>query len=439
MTHLRQSSRCVAIACGGTGGHLFPGLAVAEQLQRRGCTVTLLVSPKEVDQHAVQSARGMEIVTLPAVALQRGSRLAFGRGFFQSWRAARKSFLAHPPQAVLAMGGFTSAPPVLAARSVSAKTFLHESNTIPGRANRWLARLVDQAFVGFPQARRRLPAKETTVTGTPVRTDFRPRDAGECRAALGLDPARPVVLVMGGSQGATGINDLILSALPQLAAPGSHWQWLHLTGPHDGEKVRAAYAKLGLTAVVHPFLREMDQALAAATVAVNRSGASSLAEFAALRVPSVLVPFPHAADDHQLHNARAFADTGAAFLLEQKGATPERVVQLIGELIENSATREKMQAALATWHAPHSADRIAEIILRAIGGRRADIPVRGFTGLSSPVSQAANANWPHCELATGKSPEPADKNVRPTFESRLPGCGERESHRQAVGELSALA
>src|SRR6185369_12756997 len=128
-----------------------PGLAVAEQLVRRGCAVALLVSPKEVDQQAVKAVRGMEIVTLPAVALQRGSRLAFVRGFWQSWRAAKKRFKARPPQAALAMGGFTSAPPILAARGVGAVSFLHESNTIPGRANRWLARRVNQAFVGFPQ------------------------------------------------------------------------------------------------------------------------------------------------------------------------------------------------------------------------------------------------------------------------------------------------
>jgi UDP-N-acetylglucosamine--N-acetylmuramyl-(pentapeptide) pyrophosphoryl-undecaprenol N-acetylglucosamine transferase len=380
MTHSRHHTPRVAIACGGTGGHLFPGLAVAEQLQQRGSAVTLLVSPKDVDQNSVKIARGMEVLTLPAVALQRGRRLAFLRGFGHSWLAARKYFKASPPHAVLAMGGFTSAPPVLAARRVGAKTFLHESNTIPGRANRWLARWVDQAFVGFSQAGARLHAKETTVTGTPVRPEIRLRAAGPCRAALGLDPIRPVVLVMGGSQGATGINDLILAALPQLAQRGPHWQWLHLTGPNDLDKVRVAYAKSGLKAVVQSFLLEMDQVLAAATAVVSRSGASSLAEFAALRLPSVLVPFPHAVDNHQLHNARAFAETGAATLLEQSAATSEKLVALIGELVESPTRREPMQAALANWHAPQAAERIAEIILTAIGERVSSGLPNGATG-----------------------------------------------------------
>jgi len=129
----------VAIACGGTGGHLFPGLAVAEELKKRGCTVALLISPKDVDQQAVKSARGFEIFTLPAVGLQNKNYFSFAKSFWNSFRASRKSFKQRPPDAVLAMGGFTSAPPILAARKFRAKTFLHESNTIPGRANRFLA------------------------------------------------------------------------------------------------------------------------------------------------------------------------------------------------------------------------------------------------------------------------------------------------------------
>jgi UDP-N-acetylglucosamine--N-acetylmuramyl-(pentapeptide) pyrophosphoryl-undecaprenol N-acetylglucosamine transferase len=364
----RASGEFIAIACGGTGGHLFPGLAVAEQLVKRGCAVTLLISPKEVDQEAVKNAQGVDVVTLPAVAMQRGSRLAFLRGCWQSWRAARKLFRARPPHAALAMGGFTSTPPILAARSLGAKTFLHESNTIPGRANRWLARFVDQAFVGFPSTVSRLRVHEATVTGTPVRSEFVAvggTPAATCRTALGLDPEKPVLLVMGGSQGASGINEMVLSALPILAKRAPLWQWLHLTGPNDFEKVKRVYAALGVKAVVHQFFAEMNLALGAANAAVSRAGASSLAELTAMRLPSLLVPFPYAADNHQFHNARAFAETGAALLLEQKDATPEKVAGLLVELVENAAAREKIQIALDRWHAPKAAEQIAEMILSA--------------------------------------------------------------------------
>jgi len=379
MTSPGANTPFVAIACGGTGGHLFPGLAVAEQLQKRGCAVALLISPKDVDQEAVKSARGMEIVTLPAVALQNRNYLSFARSFWQSRRASRIFFKARPPHAVLAMGGFTSAPPVLAAKKFGAKTFLHESNTIPGRANRFLARFVDEAFIGFPDAAARLRARKVTRTGTPVRSQFRLGYPAPCRAAFGLEPDRPTVLVMGGSQGASGINEMILSALTLLE--GRDWQWLHLAGAKDFEFVQSAYDKHRLDAVVKPFFAKMDLALGAATAAVSRAGASSLAEIAAMRLPSLLVPLPTAADNHQFHNARAFEATGAARLLEQKNATPEKVVALLCELVEGLAARAKIQAALAQWHAPKAAEQIVEIMLGAIF-RSADSHVRAneFSG-----------------------------------------------------------
>lgn len=356
----------IAIACGGTGGHLFPGLAVAEQLLKRGCAVTLLVSPKEVDQRAVKMAQGMEILTLPAVGLQNRNYFSFASSFLKSLFAARAAFGAYKPAGALAMGGFTSAPPILAAKKFRAKTFLHESNTIPGRANRWLSRFVNECFVGFPQAGSRLHNCNVTVTGTPVRPQFQLRDPAICRTALGLEPHRATILVMGGSQGASGINDLFIKTLPMLKAGGLELQFLHLAGPGDVEKVRRAYSEAGLRAVVHAFFGEMELALGAATVAVSRSGASSLAELAAVRVPSVLIPFPAATDNHQFFNARAFEDATAARLLEQKTATPEILARTTTELIVNSAVRKQMQTALEKWHTPQAAEHIAETMMKAI-------------------------------------------------------------------------
>lgn len=361
----------IGIACGGTGGHFFPGLAVAEQLRRRGCEVTLLVSPKDVDRQAVRNISGMEIVTLPAVGLGGGNKIAFLRGCWQSYRAARKHFRRHPPEAVLAMGGFTSAPPVLAAKHLGAKTFLHESNTIPGRANRWLSRIVNEAFIGFPQAADRLHARRITATGTPVRPEFQSRNVADCRVALGLDPTRDVLLVVGGSQGATGLNNLLIHSLPLLKAD---WQFLHFTGAADVERVRRAYVEKNLRAVVQPFFSDMAVALGASTAAVSRAGASSLAELAAMRVPAVLVPFPAAMDNHQFFNARAFEQTGAARLLEQANATPELLARTVSELMTQGSGRETMQAALAKWHSPGAAEEIAERILSAIS-RSARNPV----------------------------------------------------------------
>ncbi len=368
MTVSEKKSPFVAIACGGTGGHLFPGLAVAEELKKRGCTIALLISPKDVDQQAVKSARGFEIFTLPAVGLQNRNYFSFAKSFWNSYRASRKIFKQRKPDAVLAMGGFTSAPPILAARKFGVKTFLHESNTIPGRANRFLSRFVDEAFVGFPETISRLKARRVSITGTPVRPQFQPRDSSICRTTLGLVPNLPTILVMGGSQGASGLNEMILSALPLLAK--KNWQWLHLTGVNDFEKVKKVYAARGLNAFVKPFFAEMDLALGAATVSVSRSGASSLAEIAAMRLPSLLVPYPTAADNHQFINALAFEKTGAAKLLEQKNSTPEKVAAILTELVENDLARTEIQNALAQWHAPKAAEQIAENILSAIALRQ---------------------------------------------------------------------
>jgi len=371
MKPFADTAPLVAIACGGTGGHLFPGLAVADEVRRRGGAVQLFISPKEVDQLAVRGwrAAGLEILTLPAVALQDGRWLAFLRGFVQSYRAARKRFAARVPHAALAMGGFTSVPPVLAARRAGAATFLHESNAVPGRANRLLARWVDVAFTGFPEAAARLNCRCAMNPGTPVRPGFAPRGAAECRHALGLAPDRPVVLVTGGSQGARGLNDLVLRALPLLARTAPGWQWLHLTGAADAGRVRAGYAAAGLTARVEPFTDRMEVFLGAADAAVTRAGASSLAELAALQLPAVLVPLPTAADDHQRANARALARDGAARMLEQGTATPEEFFAALEPLVADAAARASVRAALARRHTPHAAAEIVTQILAALAER----------------------------------------------------------------------
>lgn len=389
----------VAIACGGTGGHLFPGLAVAEQLRPRGCEVTLLVSPKQIDQEAARAAAGMRVVTLPAVGLTAGNRWAFVRGLVRSYRLARKLFQEQPHQAALAMGGFTSAPPIWAARRLGAVTFLHESNTVPGRANRWLSWGIGQAFVGFPEAAARLHTRKVMVTGTPVRGGFSCARMAESRAALGLDPSRPVVLITGGSQGARGINQLVIEALPALKSVAADWQWFHLTGSQDLGQVKQAYAAAGVNAVVHPFFAAMDLALSAATVSISRAGASSLAELAAVRLPSVLIPYPAATDNHQYHNARAFERTGAALLLEQKQNAALELSEKVVLLVRDLQIRTKMQEALAGWHTPTAAGQMAEAILAAVARGQMASP---SSSRKPPPETAPGAGEPYAVRAANQ-------------------------------------
>lgn len=382
----------VAIACGGTGGHLFPGLAVAELLTRSGFGVQLMISAKEVDRRCVAGNDAISTLTLPAVGLQRGNIVAFLAGLWRSWRIARAEFRQRAPAAVLAMGGFTSVGPALAGKRAGVPVFLHESNSIPGRANRLLARWVDHVFLGFAGARRQLRNPHVSVVGTPVRAGIRLSNCTNSAAAsasLGFDSHRPVLLVMGGSQGAKAINDLLVSALPLLKSKLPDLQYLHLAGTRDSESVNTAYSVHGITAVVRPFFGEMAEALNAATLAVSRAGASSLAEFAAARLPAILIPYPSAADNHQWFNAKALADSGAARLLEQRQATPEKLVVAIEEIVRGTEPRDSIRSALAPWDHPDAAQRIVAQMVSTIEQKRrgANRPMKVIHSSTAPTAE----------------------------------------------------
>jgi len=358
------SDQFVAIACGGTGGHLFPGMAVGEKLLERGCDVALLVSNKEVDQLSSRGATGMEIVTLPAVPLLKGNFPTFTKTFFQSLRQLRPYFQKRPPAAVLAMGGFTSAAPIVAGKLAGARTAVHESNSYAGRANRLLAPWVNHVFIGFASAANQLGNRSVQFTGTPVRSQFERLDPVPCRMALGLDPDKPVVLITGGSQGASAVNKAVLEAVPILAQRIPAIQFLHLTGTANHEAIAAEYKALNARAKVFAFFREMELALGAASVAVSRAGASSLAEIAAMQVPSILIPYPAAADDHQYHNARGFAQSGAARIIIQSQLRADQLANAVSELITDEVIVQQMRDELSKWHYPTAAEQIIKTLLR---------------------------------------------------------------------------
>jgi len=360
----------VAIACGGTGGHLFPGLAVGRELRSRGVGVTLLVSPKAVDREAVTGVEDVPVAVLPAVGLQGRNYLGFGLAVLRSCREARRLFRRIRPSAVLGMGGFMSVPPILVGRWMGCVTALHESNTVPGRANRWLGRRVDVAMVGFEEASSRWSARVVETTGTPVREAIRPMNAAACRQELGLDAGRPVLAVMGGSQGATGLNTAVTAALPALVARWPALQFIHLCGHRDLAAVRRAHEAAGARSVVEAFTSRMERVLGATTLAVARSGASTLAEFAAAGVPSVLIPFPASMDDHQRFNARAMERAGAAEVLDQGEATPERLVEVLGRTLDDEDARGRRVRAAMSLHRPDAARRMAERLLALAWGRR---------------------------------------------------------------------
>jgi UDP-N-acetylglucosamine--N-acetylmuramyl-(pentapeptide) pyrophosphoryl-undecaprenol N-acetylglucosamine transferase len=347
-----MSALNVSIACGGTGGHLFPGLAVAETLRRRGHRVMLLVSEKRIDAVAVAGReKDYRIETLPSIGLPSpllSPRLiTFGTGLFASVRRCRAMYRDFQPHAVLGMGGFTSTPPILAGRMLGRKTFVHESNAIPGKANKLNARFADVVLLGFAECAPHLPASTSmVVTGTPIRDELRADvDRAAALASFGFEaaPGTTTVLVMGGSQGAHGVNQAVTRALPRWKASGHALQFIHQTGPDDSEMVREAYAREGLRAFVSAFHPAMENAYAAADLAIARAGAATLAELSHFGVPSILVPFPSAAEDHQTLNAQIFVRANAALMVQEFGID-ESLPDLVLELLKNREKRLELGA-----------------------------------------------------------------------------------------------
>ena len=333
------------IACGGTGGHLFPGIAVAEVLRDRGHEVMLLVSEKDIDALALSTHRSFRFEKLPTIGLPSPfspAILGFIRRFYESLSLCRSIYGKFKPQVVLGMGGFTSTAPVLAGKMRGISTFIHESNAVPGKANRLTARIVRAVMLGFKECAPFFPKTHTEITGTPIRTELRRLDRQLARQKLGLRDDLTTLLVMGGSQGASGINQAMIKALPFFQ--GAPLQVIHLSGARDERLVADNYRRENISAYVAAFHHRMEEVYSASNLVVARAGAASLAEFAAFSLPGVLIPFPYAADDHQTRNAEIYARAEAAILLRESELSGELLARKIRELVENPELIEGMAA-----------------------------------------------------------------------------------------------
>ena len=346
------------IACGGTGGHLFPGIAVAEVLRDRGHEVMLLVSEKDIDALALSGRTNFRVEKLPTVGLPSAfspALLGFVRRFYESLSLCRSLYHKFKPQVVLGMGGFTSTAPVLAGRIRGIATFIHESNAVPGKANRLTARMVQAVMLGFKECAPFFPKAHTEVTGTPVRTELVRLDRKLTRRKLGLQEDLPTLLVMGGSQGASGINQALIKSLPFLH--GVPLQVIHLSGARDERLVADNYRRENIPAYIAAFHHQMEEPYSAADLVVARAGAASLAEFASFSLPGILIPFPYATDDHQTRNAEIYARLEAAVLLQETELSGELLARTVkrGDVVLIKGSRGvKLEQALNTLRATFS-------------------------------------------------------------------------------------
>lgn len=352
----------VVIACGGTGGHLFPGIAVAEILQARGHEPLLLISQKKVDREASAKYHGLNFEAITAVAKPKTFSPKMLPFLWRLWKTTRKCkrLLKHfDADAVLGMGGFTSLPPVLAGHRLGLKTFVHDSNARPGRANVLTSRFCNQVFLGVEAARPYFQQSEIVITGTPVRDEMvKLPSRAEGAEAFRLDPAKPVLLVMGGSQGAKRLNDL---AAESAALFPVDLQILHIAGTADLERVQTTVGNRANYRVVG-FCDKMALAYAASDLIIARSGASSLTEIAHAGLPSILVPYPHAADDHQTKNAVVFADAGAAELAQERDLDAASFVKLASAILNDLQTHGRMAKAARELDVPDASVRICDAI-----------------------------------------------------------------------------
>jgi UDP-N-acetylglucosamine--N-acetylmuramyl-(pentapeptide) pyrophosphoryl-undecaprenol N-acetylglucosamine transferase len=362
----------VAIACGGTGGHLFPGLAVAEVLRDRGHEVLLLISEKQIDSLAVRDRTDFKIERIPAVGLPRlysTEIVAFSSKFLKGLFACRRVFKTFRPNAALGMGGFTSTAPILAARWSKIPTIIHESNAIPGKANRFNARFSDQVALGFAECASYFPEKPVVVTGTPIRKSVkRQLKKAEARRLLKLNPDLQTVAVIGGSQGAHGINETIAAALPHFAMKPV--QFVHLTGREDHQYIYDRYKKEGVPAFIGAFHHRMEEVYSAADVVVARSGAASLSEMAYFGSVAILIPYPFAAEDHQTLNAKIFERASAAELIDSESANGDTVGNLIEQLLANPERRELLSNNMRSLASKDAAMELCKLVESAGNGAK---------------------------------------------------------------------
>jgi UDP-N-acetylglucosamine--N-acetylmuramyl-(pentapeptide) pyrophosphoryl-undecaprenol N-acetylglucosamine transferase len=346
----------VVIAGGGTGGHLFPGIALADALARRGVGIVFVGTAGGIEARVVPTTP-YPLRLLPGRQLRGGGPGGALLGLVTAGGAALRAVTllgAVGPALVVGVGGYASVAVVVAAALRRVPSVLLEQNVVPGAANRLLARLAAAVCVGFAESGAFFPAGRTIHTGNPVRDGVvRPRKPH----------ADPTVLVFGGSAGAHRLNVAVLEAFTRLGRT-RRMRVVHQTGLADVETVRTGYARLGIDADVVPFIADMGAAYATADVVVARAGAMTCAEVTAVGLPAILVPYPHAADDHQRRNAEVLVAAGAAEMILDRDLTGEHLGARLVALLDAPDRRAELAARARALGRPDAAERVADACLR---------------------------------------------------------------------------
>ena len=368
----RQEVKQIFFAGGGTGGHLYPALAVAEWLQEQGPRVEIafFCSSREIDAK-ILGPSGFDFLPLPAEGFSKSplKMVRFLAQFLKSYYFA-KEILRYDPSSsvVVGTGGFVSAPVVAAAHSLHIPVFLINVDSVPGKANRLMARYASRILVQFEQTRPYFGrfADRVEVVGCPLRKEFN-KPVGDIRSQYGLDAKKKILLITGASSGSRSINQAILEILPSLEPFAEHWQIVHLTGTAHFEWVRSQTAGLAFDYHVLDYCHQMPALLRTSSLVIGRAGAVSVAEYAAAGVPAICLPYPYHKDRHQFLNAQPLVERGAAVIVEDNPAHPadttQALQQVLFELMGDSGRLEKMAEAARSRSGLNASERIARLLL----------------------------------------------------------------------------
>ena len=347
------------IAGGGTGGHLFPGIAIAEELraQQPDAAVRFVGTRRGIEARVVPE-QGWELDTIEVSGLKTVGAMGALRGMVRLPRAlwqARRVLKAFEPDAVIGVGGYASGPVVMMAKLRGIPTAICEQNSIPGLTNKILGRLVRRVFLAFDESRRFFAPAKIVMSGNPIRRQL----VARLLAGRAADPERLHVLVCGGSLGAVAVNDLASHALIALAKERP-LAITHQTGDKDADKIRARYAEAGVAADVSAFITDMAGAYLGADLIVARAGATTVAELAIAGKPAIFIPYPFAADDHQTRNAREMTDRGAALSFVQADLTAPALAEALRGLAADPVKRAAMGTAMTAFAKPGAAAAVVD-------------------------------------------------------------------------------
>jgi len=352
------------IAGGGTGGHLFPGVAVAEALKQRDPDAEVLfVGTERGIEARVLGGLGWKLATIDVTGLKTVGLWSKLKGLFRVPRAmwqSRRIIKRFKPDAILGVGGYASGPAVLAGWMMRKRTSILEQNSIPGLTNKILGKFVRAVFIAFDETRRFFNANKLLMTGTPIRAQIRARLTEGEPTDPGPHDDLFHLFVFGGSQGAVAINEIVAGAAAKLHAAGKPMAIVHQTGAADLERTEAAYAGAGVPADCRAFIDDMASEYQAATLVIGRSGAATVAELAAAGVPAILIPYPTAADNHQEINAREMAARGAALMFRQTDLSPSILAEQLTKLMDEPDALERMRDGMTALGRPDAADRIVD-------------------------------------------------------------------------------